>query len=305
MDTKIQLTVRLYKELDSKIIRLFETNQEKIIHEGGDIYFSKGDKVYSCEYNPQNVSFLENLIGIKLFTTNQETEEKVWKEVLCGKAGKSDLERFGIQDNIPRCVVYFRQKQDAGEKIQREMIPLEPSDRIVEIKQGEVALILNMKERSYEETAEYAAAINETLENEGGVSFLAGIGRTADRSEKLIKSFSEAKAAVEIGIRHKIHGSVFTWEKLKLERLEDLIPDSDAKAFREELINPEADKILTNEILDTVHTFFQNDMNLSTTARQLFIHRNTLIYRMEKVRKATGLDLKKFDDAVVFRMMIK
>ena len=53
-----------------------------------------------------------------------------------------------------------------------------------------------------------------------------------------------------------------------------------------------------------MRVFFQNDLNLSTTARQLFIHRNTLLYRMEKVRKATGLDLRKFEDAAVFRIMM-
>ena len=55
---------------------------------------------------------------------------------------------------------------------------------------------------------------------------------------------------------------------------------------------------------ETIRAFFQNDLNVSTTARQLFIHRNTLLYRIEKIRKATGLDLRKFDDAVIFRMLM-
>ena len=61
---------------------------------------------------------------------------------------------------------------------------------------------------------------------------------------------------------------------------------------------------MTNEILETIRVFFLNDLNLSTTARQLFIHRNTLLYRMEKIRKITGLDLRKFEDAAVFRFVM-
>ena len=57
-------------------------------------------------------------------------------------------------------------------------------------------------------------------------------------------------------------------------------------------------------MLETIRVYFQNDLNLSTTARELFIHRNTLIYRMDKVRKATGLDLRKFEDAAVFRLIM-
>ena len=89
-----------------------------------------------------------------------------------------------------------------------------------------------------------------------------------------------------------------------IERLSDLIPAGEAEKFRKEMISPRAEKVLTEEIMETIHVFFMNDLNLSTTARQLFIHRNTLLYRMEKVRKATGLDLRKFEDAVVFRMIM-
>ena len=88
------------------------------------------------------------------------------------------------------------------------------------------------------------------------------------------------------------------------KRMTDLIPPESAKRFREEVIPPGAEKVLTDELIETIRVFFGNDLNLSTTARQLFIHRNTLLYRMDKIRKATGLDLRRFEDAAVFRIMM-
>ena len=77
-----------------------------------------------------------------------------------------------------------------------------------------------------------------------------------------------------------------------------------AAAPETELVLAKRGAVLTEETLETIRVFFRNDLNLSTTARQLFIHRNTLIYRMEKIRKATGLDLRKFEDAAVFRILM-
>ena len=105
-------------------------------------------------------------------------------------------------------------------------------------------------------------------------------------------------------MRHRIPGTVYDFGAQTLERLADLIPSGKAEAFRQRIIPPEAEKVMTEETIETIRAFFRNDLNLSTTARELFIHRNTLLYRMEKVRKATGLDLRKFEDAAVFRILM-
>ena len=83
-----------------------------------------------------------------------------------------------------------------------------------------------------------------------------------------------------------------------------MIPAEKAEKIKKDIITDKSEKVLNEETIETVRAFFRNDLNLSTTARQLYIHRNTLIYRLEKIRKATGLDLKRFEDAAVFRMLM-
>ena len=303
MDKKIQITVRPCSESDPDIIRLLKENKEGFVRREGFLYFCKDNLVFSCRDSSETVNFLELLRGKGDLPDNRNSDD-IWNSILYGKAAESDMKKYGIQNNVPRCVILFRPVQGNGQKIPGEIIPLDASDILVNLQSGETALILNMKSRSPEEAFEYAAAVAETMENEGGLSCLAGIGRTADRTDRITESFSDARSAIDTGIRHNVHGRIFSWDRLMIERLSDLIPAGEAEKFRKEMISPRAEKVLTEEIMETIHVFFMNDLNLSTTARQLFIHRNTLLYRMEKVRKATGLDLRKFEDAVVFRMIM-
>jgi carbohydrate diacid regulator len=184
------------------------------------------------------------------------------------------------------------------------MVPVEETDRILEFESGEAALILCMKKRSAEEAKEFAGAAAETMESEAGISCTAGIGRTAGNLREIAGSFRDAEAAIETGSRHGIPGPVYDFSEQTLERLADLIPSGKIEAYRREMISPEAEKVLTEETIETIRAFFRNDLNLTTTAKELFIHRNTILYRLEKVRKATGLDLRKFEEAAVFRILM-
>lgn len=304
MDSSFRMTVRLASETDQEIRRIMESSCSGIGEKDGVLYIRVGDRVYSCEDTPEGRKLLEILSDPGTKKTEPDTEEHAWKEFLYGQKNPALLRKYGIQEKIPRCVVLFRPLQESGLRLQREMFPIEETDRLIETDSSETALILDMHRRSREEAFEYAAAAAETMESEAGITCVAGIGRTAATVSDIPQSCREARAAIETGIRHRLTGRVFQWDRLMLERLEDLIPAKEAESFRKELIPPQAEKVLNGETMETIRTFFLNDLNLSTTARQLFIHRNTLLYRMEKVRKATGLDLRKFEDAVVFRMMM-
>ena len=97
---------------------------------------------------------------------------------------------------------------------------------------------------------------------------------------------------------------VYLYREQVLERLLSEIPEETRTRFRKSLICGNVRKTLNEETLNTAEAFFKSDLNLSDTARQLFIHRNTLLYRLEKIRKETGLDLRKFNDAVAFKILI-
>lgn len=304
MEQKIQMIVRSVSETEKEILRTAEFNHNEIVQRDGILYLRTGDQVFSCADIPEARLLLEAVSQGVRTEAEPDSEKQAWRDLLRGRTDLSLLQRYGIQEHARRCVILFRPVSGSAGPIRYEMIPVEDEDRIIALDNGEAALILNMKKRSSEEVFEYAAAVAETMESEAGISCFAGIGRMAETTGNLSDSCRDARNAMEIGIRYKIPGRVFAWDRQMLERLTDLIPSDRAGEFYREVISPQAEKVLNDEILETVRVFFQNDLNLSTTARQLFIHRNTLLYRMEKVRKVTGLDPRKFEDAVVFRIMM-
>ena len=97
---------------------------------------------------------------------------------------------------------------------------------------------------------------------------------------------------------------IVAYSELGIGRLIYQLPIPLCKMFIREIFGGKSPDEFDEETLSTIYKFFENSLNVSETSRQLFIHRNTLLYRMEKIRKATGLDLRKFEDAVVFRMMM-
>ena len=304
MSKVFQLTIESFSESDPEIRKAFEKDRKSSVQRDGTAYYLIGEKVYSCPDTPETRALMEKTVYGSRAGNGLSAEEETWKAVLNRLADAAALTRFGIRDQTPRCVILFRPLQHTESRLLLENIPTEEPDRIVPLENGDIVLIKSMKNRAREEADEYAAAVTETMESEAGITCCAGIGGNAETLAQVSASYEDARAAMETGIRHKLPGRVYSYDRQALERLADLIPGKSAAEFRKGILTPQAEKIMTDEILETIRVFFQNDLNLSTTARQLFIHRNTLIYRMEKIRKATGLDLRRFEDAAVFRLMM-
>ena len=117
-------------------------------------------------------------------------------------------------------------------------------------------------------------------------------------------AFAEARAAINVGRIYHGNKRVFLYRNLLLERfLSDVSPELGA-SYNARIFNRKTARLFNDEMIHTIETFFDNSLNLSETARKLYIHRNTLVYRLEKVQHAIGLDLRNFDDAVTFKMMM-
>jgi len=300
---KIILSVQSFSDIPAEIQNLIRENKSNPLQYNHMIYVNTGNKVYSCADNDEG-KLLINQIYAGLSSASIPEKEQIWKSALTGLADHDAFQKYCIDDTVRRTVVVFRPLQHPERFTLQESIPLESSDRIISMENGDVVLILELKKRSKNEVIEYAEAVTETMESEAGIVCFAGIGNDAETLDLLSDCYAEAIDALQTGLRHHLKGRVFSYSVQTLERLIDLIPDDLALAFRQKIITQEAEKILTDEMLETIRTFFRNDLNLSTTSRQLFIHRNTLIYRMDKIRKVTGLDLRKFEDAVVFRFLM-
>ncbi len=131
-----------------------------------------------------------------------------------------------------------------------------------------------------------------------------GVGGVVENLKDLPKSFEESKIALEINKIFNENNKITKYNDLGIKRLIYNIPNSVCENFLKETLKNKKIENLSEEILFTINNFFKNDLNISETSRKLFIHRNTLVYRLEKIKKITGLDLKKFEDATKFKLAL-
>ncbi len=120
----------------------------------------------------------------------------------------------------------------------------------------------------------------------------------------LATSFKEAQIALEVGKVFDTEQSIISYDNLGIARLIYQLPTTLCEMFLKEVFKQGSIDSLDSETLFTIQRFFENNLNVSETSRGLFVHRNTLVYRLEKIKKLTGLDLREFDDAIVFKVAL-
>ena len=209
---------------------------------------------------------------------------------------------------LPResCVVVFQREDGAspGEltALLRELAPLEERDLLAEDGAGRVLMIKEGNDIG--EIAEFTLALAGTLEAEAGLRLRAGVSDVHTRPEEWPAGYREAMEALETGARlHRLSPvQVYGWQTL--ERVAEGLDPALREAMVRRFLGEHPEQILTEETRETAERFFEADLNLSVAARQMFIHRNTLTYRLDRIQRETGLDLRKFEDAAVFRLLM-
>lgn len=149
-----------------------------------------------------------------------------------------------------------------------------------------------------------AQGIEELLKSELFIRTTIGIGTVAEHLRELPDSFKEAQVAIEVGKVFDTEKTVINYENLGIGRLIYQLPTTLCEIFLSEVFKKNSIDSLDQETLFTINMFFENSLNVSETSRNLFVHRNTLVYRLEKIKKLTGLDLRKFDDAIIFKVAL-
>ena len=127
-------------------------------------------------------------------------------------------------------------------------------------------------------------------------------GNIAHSLNELPNAFRESKTAIEVGKIFYSQKNVFSYNQLGIGRLIYQLPISICEMFIDEIFKNESLDSLDEETMTTIKIFFENNLNLSETSRQLYVHRNTLVYRFEKLQKKFGLDIRTFEDALTFKL---
>lgn len=147
-----------------------------------------------------------------------------------------------------------------------------------------------------------ARVLVDTLNMEAMVSVRVAFSTIAGELKDVSRSYKEAQMALEVGRVFYADKNVLAYNELGIGRLIHQLPPSLCGMFLNEVFEHGGEEHFEEEELTTVYTFFDNNLNISETARQLYIHRNTLVYRLEKIQKRTGLDVRVFEDALTFKI---
>jgi len=210
--------------------------------------------------------------------------------------------------DAPRAVFLIRQighSDVATVDILSGMFPDKMQDFVLSINEMDIAVVKQISAGvTSEELEKMAATMEETLKNELRIRTVIGIGTVAEHLRELADSYKEAQTAIEVGKVFDTEKSIMHYENLGIGRLIYQLPTTLCEIFLSEVFKKNSIDSLDQETLFTINKFFENNLNVSETSRKLFVHRNTLVYRLEKIKKLTGLDLRQFDHAIVFKVAL-
>ena len=196
-------------------------------------------------------------------------------------------------------------KEGAAAELLKSMFVPQAGDFIVSIDERSIVLIKELDEKATKEDIEEVAdTIVDMLNTEAMLKVRVAYGQPVNELKDVSKSYKEAKMALDVGNIFYDYKRVISYETLGIGRLIYQLPQNLCKIFIKEIYGDLKPEDIDEEILTTVNKFLENNLNVSETSRQLFIHRNTLVYRIEKLQKAIGLDMRVFEDALTFKIAL-
>ena len=178
-------------------------------------------------------------------------------------------------------------------------------DFITAVDENNVIIVKALTENDeMKEIEHYTANLTEWLETEGYSESRISYGTIVQEIKEVSRSYKEAKMAMDVGKIFFDERRVIAYSELGIGRLIYQLPIPLCKMFIREIFGGKSPDDFDEETLTTISKFFENSLNVSETSRQLFIHRNTLVYRLDKLQKSTGLDLRVFEDAITFKIAL-
>ena len=210
--------------------------------------------------------------------------------------------------DAPRAVYLVRQvghSDVATVDVLSGLFPDKQQDFVLSINETDIAVIKQLAgEESPEQLEKLARQMEDALKSELFVKTVIGIGTVAEHLRELADAYKEAQTAIDVGKVFDTEKSIINYENLGIGRLIYQLPTTLCEIFLTEVFKKNSLDSLDQETLFTINKFFENNLNVSETSRKLFVHRNTLVYRLEKIKKLTGLDLRQFDHAIVFKVAL-
>lgn len=214
--------------------------------------------------------------------------------------------RLRIAPSVRRAVFLVETKQHKDENALatiRNIFSARTRDFITALDDSGIIVVRELQStESYEELEGIACMLVDMLNTEAMTSAWVSYSNVADDIMELSDAYKEARTALEIGKIFYADKNVFGYNRLGIGRLIYQLPTQVCDMFVNEIFGEESLDSIDDETLNIIRTFFENNLNLSETSRQLYVHRNTLVYRFEKLQKRFGLDVRTFEDALAFKL---
>ncbi|MBR1702102.1 MAG: helix-turn-helix domain-containing protein [Lachnospiraceae bacterium] len=220
----------------------------------------------------------------------------------------SRSKKLHIQTDVPRAVMIVESPTGRDNNVlefSRACFGNNGKDFITAVDEKDVIIVKELPEtdavKEIEKTARNLIAY---LEKEGVEGVRISYGTGIREIKEVSRSYKEAKMALDVGKIFFDDRNVIAYSELGIGRLIYQLPIPLCKMFIKEIFGGKSPDDFDEETLVTIYKFFENSLNVSETSRQLFIHRNTLVYRLDKLQKSTGLDLRVFEDAITFKIAL-
>ena len=216
--------------------------------------------------------------------------------------------KLHIDVSVQRAVFLIESK---GEKdgivteLLKGMYTTQSGDYITAVDESSVILIKAVESHDpAKELESVANTIVAMMNAEAMLNVKVSYGTVVQELKDVSKSYKEAALALNVGKIFYAEKSVMAYNTLGIGRLIYQLPVNLCRIFIDEVFGDNVPEEFDDETLTTINKFFENNLNVSETSRQLFVHRNTLVYRIEKIQKSLGLDLRNFDDALTFKIAL-
>ena len=213
------------------------------------------------------------------------------------------------------CLVLYLGKDRKGPEIffdeERQIEYTEGMDEalllegVTAVDEKDIILVKEVKPgETYDDLEKTASMIVDMLNTEALTRVNVAFGTIVNEIKDVSRSYKEAKMALDVGKIFYSTKNVVAYSKLGIGRLIYQLPLPLCRMFIKEIFDGKSPDDFDEETLTTINKFFENSLNVSETSRQLYIHRNTLVYRLDKLQKSTGLDLRVFEDAITFKIAL-
>lgn len=216
--------------------------------------------------------------------------------------------KLHIQTDVPRVVMVTecgRGRESNILELTRTYFNGSSRDFATEVDEASVIVVKELAEGdTLEEIDRTAKQLWAFLKKEGILDVRIAYGTVVQEIKEVSRSYKEAKMALDVGKIFYAEKNTIAYSTLGIGRLIYQLPVNLCRLFIDEIFGENVPYNLDEETLTTINKFFENNLNVSETSRQLFVHRNTLVYRIEKIQKSTGLDLRNFDDALTFKIAL-